>query len=90
MRSKIEEVLIGFLLVGLIVLIAGVGFWWRSDPIPRGHSLETDLGCHDCHSPKVLGPDGRLVPDPARLLSGHPAEAPYPVWTSSDATQQHT
>ncbi len=42
------------------------------NPIERGEYLVTMSGCHDCHSPKIMtemGPE----PDPARLLSGHPA-----------------
>jgi hypothetical protein len=40
--------------------------------LQKGEYLVTVAGCNDCHSPKIitnLGP----VPDPARLLSGHPA-----------------
>lgn len=38
----------------------------------RGAQLANLGGCHDCHTPKL--PDGR--PDPTRLLSGHPENAP--------------
>lgn len=47
--------------------------------VKRGLYLVTVGGCNDCHSPKVMGPNGP-EPDPARLLSGHPAEAPYPAY----------
>ena len=46
-------------------------------PVQRGAYLATVGGCHDCHSPKVFTAHGP-EPDPARLLSGHPADAPLP------------
>ncbi len=45
------------------------------DPVKRGEYLVGIMGCHDCHSPKVFGPHGPM-PDPEKLLSGHPAEMP--------------
>jgi hypothetical protein len=42
-------------------------------PVARGEYLVNVLGCHDCHSPKTMTPDGP-VPDPARLLSGFPSD----------------
>jgi hypothetical protein len=41
----------------------------------RGKYLVSIMGCHDCHSPKKMTPEGPL-PDPERLLSGHPANEP--------------
>lgn len=43
----------------------------------RGKYLVNSMGCHDCHSPKLMGPKGPY-PDPDRLLSGHPADEPLP------------
>jgi mono/diheme cytochrome c family protein len=40
--------------------------------VARGAQLVALGGCNDCHTPKLQ--DGR--PDPARLLSGHPENAP--------------
>ncbi len=40
--------------------------------IKRGEMLVTAVGCHDCHSPKKMTDMGP-IPDPDRLLSGHPA-----------------
>ena len=45
--------------------------------ISRGEYLVNVIGCGDCHSPKVMGPQGPM-PDPERLLSGHPADQPLP------------
>jgi cytochrome c553 len=48
--------------------------------IQRGKMLVTAGGCHDCHTPKKLGPKGP-EPDTDRLLSGHAEaitiDAPY-------------
>ena len=51
--------------------------------IKRGKYLVTVGACHDCHSPKILTPEGFDI-DSARLLSGHPADdkVPAPVVTS--------
>ena len=43
----------------------------------RGKYLVTVLGCGDCHSPKVIGPQGP-VPDPERQFGGHPASEQLP------------
>lgn len=43
----------------------------------RGRYLVTVTGCHDCHTPLVMGPEGPH-PDPARHLSGHPQELVMP------------
>ncbi len=45
-----------------------------ADPVARGEYLVTILGCDDCHTPKVVGPDGP-VPDMSRRMIGHPADA---------------
>ena len=43
--------------------------------VKRGEYLVTIMGCDDCHSPKVFGPNGPS-PDMSRRLSGHPADMP--------------
>ena len=48
------------------------------DDVQRGAYLAGFGGCSDCHTPKLLTPNGP-VPDPARLLQGHPAAAPVPA-----------
>ncbi len=45
----------------------------QEELIAMGAHLVKTMGCHDCHSPKMMTPDGP-VPDPERLLSGHPAD----------------
>jgi hypothetical protein len=49
----------------------------------RGKYLVDVMGCNDCHSPKVMTPQGP-VPDTTRLLSGHPADLPIgPIDTAT-------
>ena len=45
--------------------------------VKRGEYLVTIMGCHDCHSPKIMTPQGPQI-DSAHLLSGHPASLPVP------------
>lgn len=50
-------------------------------PVERGRYLVNTSGCHDCHTPWHLGPNGP-EPDMSRMLSGHPADfelAPPPA-----------
>jgi mono/diheme cytochrome c family protein len=41
--------------------------------IDRGHMLVIGGGCHDCHTPKKLGPNGPEA-DMDRMLQGHPQD----------------
>jgi hypothetical protein len=45
--------------------------------IKRGEYLVNFGGCSDCHTPKLMSDKGPQ-PDPARLLSGHPANQQIP------------
>lgn len=47
--------------------------------VERGRYLVTLMGCHDCHTPKVMGEHGPEL-DESRLLAGHPhgGELPPP------------
>jgi mono/diheme cytochrome c family protein len=44
-------------------------------PVERGAYLVNTSGCHDCHTPWKMGPNGP-EPDMARALSGHPEGMP--------------
>lgn len=44
----------------------------KSASIERGLYLVSTMGCHDCHTPLEMGPNGP-EPDMSRALSGHPA-----------------
>ena len=46
----------------------------RNEQVRRGEYLATFGGCSDCHTPKIMTPNGP-APDASRLLSGHPANA---------------
>jgi mono/diheme cytochrome c family protein len=48
-----------------------------SDPVARGKYLVSAMGCHDCHTPWKMGPQGP-APDMTRALSGHPADTVMP------------
>jgi mono/diheme cytochrome c family protein len=44
----------------------------RAEPsIARGEYLVNTMGCHDCHTPLAMGPNGP-APDMTRALTGHP------------------
>jgi len=47
------------------------------NPVERGRYLSIVGGCNDCHSPKLMTPNGPAT-DPARILSGHPATERLP------------
>lgn len=46
------------------------------DPAKRGEYLVSVLGCDDCHTPKMMTPQGP-APDMSRRLMGHPAAEPF-------------
>lgn len=50
----------------------------RAQMVERGKYLVDFGGCHDCHSPKILTPEGPKV-DESRILSGSPAGQPLPA-----------
>ncbi|MCY7351754.1 MAG: c-type cytochrome [Cytophagaceae bacterium] len=52
--------------------------------VKRGDYLVTTMACGDCHSPLIMGPQGP-EPDPARILSGHPANLPLAAIDKSAA-----
>ena len=58
----------------------------RSEQIARGKYLVTIGGCHDCHTPWIIQPDGKPGPDMNRALSGHPQQFPIlePAQLTSD------
>ncbi len=66
------------LLAGLVLLMY---FSWEKklSPVERGRHLTSAFGCQGCHTPTVPGPSALPVPDPTRLMSGHPEGVPYPT-----------
>lgn len=55
----------------------------QAELVKRGEYLVTISGCDDCHTPKVMGPNGPEL-DMKRRLSGHPREMPLPKVTNSE------
>ena len=45
--------------------------------VARGQHLVNTSGCHDCHTPWKMGPQGP-APDMSRMLSGHPQDLVMP------------
>ena len=46
-----------------------------AEMVARGEYIVNTSGCHDCHTPWKMGPNGP-EPDMTRALSGHPADMP--------------
>lgn len=57
-------------MTGGVVRGAGAPQGGASTPAARGEYLVMSMGCHDCHTPHVMGPNGP-EPDMTRRLSGH-------------------
>jgi mono/diheme cytochrome c family protein len=49
----------------------------KQKQLARGQYLVTIAGCHDCHTPFKMGPNGP-EPDMSRALSGHPSNLVMP------------
>jgi len=47
------------------------------DKVARGKYIVNTSGCHDCHTPWIVGPKGP-EPDMSRALSGHPQDFALP------------
>jgi hypothetical protein len=56
--------------------------------VDRGKYLVALGGCHDCHTPKIQGPNGVPILDEAKLLSGHPENLPPPSWSPKDMKEK--
>lgn len=64
-------------------LLASAGVAQKKDAkmmalVARGKYLVTLGGCNDCHSPKLMTPQGPMV-DESRPLSGSPSNVPVPA-----------
>ncbi len=52
----------------------------QEDLVKRGEYLVTIMGCHDCHSPKAMGPNGpEIIPE--LMLSGFQSTNPIVKFT---------
>ena len=70
MNCALPLILATALIVPATALAQGTG---TSAPMSRGEYLVTVGGCHDCHTPLAMGPNGP-APDMKRALSGHPQD----------------
>lgn len=50
----------------------------QEEMIARGEYLVSTIGCTNCHTPKVMTPDGPKS-DETMFLAGHPQDAPIPT-----------
>lgn len=66
----------GIAVVGALYLAAAPAFAADSK-LERGEYLVNTSGCHDCHTPLMMGKDGP-EPDMKRMLSGHPDSLQMP------------
>lgn len=48
-----------------------------AEKVARGKYIVSTSGCHDCHTPWQMGPNGP-APDMSRALSGHPQDFKVP------------
>jgi len=79
-RHIMRSLVIGGIITAVSAAAIGGGTKAGSEKealIERGRHLVVVAGCHDCHSPKVRGPNGP-APHPMKLLSGHQADAGTP------------
>ena len=79
-RSLVLTLAPAALLVGALVLAANAGDGRSStppDPVARGKYLVETVGCADCHTPLVPGPNGPER-DAKHHLAGHPADLVLP------------
>ncbi|MBX3464820.1 MAG: c-type cytochrome [Planctomycetes bacterium] len=70
--AKLSLVATATALLGATTTLSLTGRDRSPSPVERGRYLVHTSGCHDCHTPWHLGPNGP-EPDLKRALSGHPA-----------------
>lgn len=72
----------------LIALVSMIAMSCHQKPAPEvaysperleiGEAIVEGWNCSFCHTPQIKGPDGKPMPDPKRLMSGHPADDQIP------------
>ena len=73
-KIVISASMIGALLVTLPANAADAN---KEALVKQGEHIVTSFGCADCHTPKIMGPNGPEE-DNSRKLSGHPASMELP------------
>ncbi len=79
-REKVTILSVAGALIVLVVWAAGsvdASDQGAAGAVGRGKYLVDSMGCHDCHTPWKMGPNGP-EPDMTRALTGHPAEMKLP------------
>ncbi len=77
-RSPRALATIPLVAAGLVAATAAVAADESSNALAaRGKYLVSTAGCHDCHTPFKMGPNGP-EPDMSRMLSGHPEQLKMP------------
>ena len=76
-RTIVGTTLLAAVAVAFLATRGGASASAGSAQVDRGRYLVNAIGCHDCHTPKKMGPNGPEN-DESRLLSGHPAEPALP------------
>ena len=80
LRASVAVAAVAAGLIGLVVAAAGsvtASAQGGGAAVARGKYLVDTSGCHDCHTPLKMGPNGP-EPDMTRALAGHPAEMKMP------------
>jgi len=78
MSMKFVRIVVAALAAGCLGATGAASAQSVTKDVKRGEYLVNFGGCNDCHSPKVMTPNGP-APDTARVLSGHPADALLPA-----------
>lgn len=78
-QRGLAGLVLGGALIGVIVwaTLAPAASAQGSNAVVRGRHLVESMGCHDCHTPWKMGPNGP-EPDTSRELQGHPADIKLP------------
>ena len=80
MNSKLWKILAASVALGTVVLVGSTApaRATETSAVERGKYLVEAIGCADCHTPLVMGPNGPER-DLARDLSGHPQDLVLPA-----------
>ena len=65
-------------LAAYVFFLAQSGATAETTRVKRGEYIVNTAGCHDCHTPWKMGPNGP-EPDMSRMLSGHPETLQMPA-----------
>lgn len=87
MRNTCSVLNISSLLIIAVVSIIAIGcsqkpateVAYSPERLEIGQAIVEGWNCSFCHTPQISGPDGKLMSDPKRLMSGHPADEKIPA-----------